>query len=262
MELTHTKQGRAEIRKIHLEFLKENTLNYSEEIYKDKLIVSNDKANSAGKMFYYLQVYNKTAARPYLNEYSSNINWRAEKIGHVKQSADMLEEYEIKRKEATGGKRPITRAAEVAQRIRQELKVKFPGVKFQVTCKNYSGGDSVDVNYTDFLPRKEIEKLFYKYNGGHFDGMNDIYEYKDRELEVSPAGLKEIPTTKYLFFNRETSTQVKEDAKTWIRKNFTTDDNKEQWIDNAVYRLTTEMDLTSGFNEQFAQDYPYGIFDR
>lgn len=67
-----------------------------------------------------------------------------------------------------------------AKNIRTELKIAFPGIKFSVTSKTFSGGDSVDINWELGPTTKEVEKITGKYQEGSFNGMEDIYEY-DRE---------------------------------------------------------------------------------
>lgn len=63
-----------------------------------------------------------------------------------------------------------------AKNIRAELKRAFPGVKFSVTSSVYSGGDSVSVHWSYGPTSKEVEKITGKYQEGHFNGMEDIYE--------------------------------------------------------------------------------------
>lgn len=69
-----------------------------------------------------------------------------------------------------------------AHNIRIELKRAFPGHRFSVTSKKYSGGDSVDVSWTDGPTQKEVESITGKYQEGHFNGMEDIYEYNHENL--------------------------------------------------------------------------------
>lgn len=81
-----------------------------------------------------------------------------------------------------------TESAQVAALIRAELKKEFPGVKFQVHSKTYSGGDSVTVRYelTETTPTPaQVEKIAFKYQAGHFDGMTDMYEYNSERKGVT-----------------------------------------------------------------------------
>lgn len=97
--------------------------------------------------------------------------------------------------------RRTTQAALCAKAIRQELKKLFPNTKFQVTCKNYSGGNSVDVDYTDGPALEKVEAIVNKYEYGSFDGMTDCYNY-DNVIEG-------LPQTKYLFVHRTLSVETR-----------------------------------------------------
>jgi hypothetical protein len=87
--------------------------------------------------------------------------------------------------------------AAAAKMIRQDLKKHFPATKFRVTTKSYSGGDHVRIRWTDGPTDKQVSSLVNRYEYGHFDGMQDLYEYSNRR--------DDIPQTKYLFTEREHS---------------------------------------------------------
>ncbi len=87
-----------------------------------------------------------------------------------------------------------TEAARVANLIRSDLKKAFPGVKFRVTSKNYTGGNSARVEWFDGPTVAAVEPIAEKYKAGDFNGMEDIYEY-DRT--------KTGPTVLYVFCDRE-----------------------------------------------------------
>lgn len=88
-----------------------------------------------------------------------------------------------------------SRVALTAQAIRKDLKAQYPHTKFTVRSENYSGGDSIHVDYIatiDGARIKDVKSMLCKYEGGHFDGMTDMYEYR--------SGAGDL-TTKYLFVN-------------------------------------------------------------
>lgn len=92
-----------------------------------------------------------------------------------------------------------TEAAQVAALIKAELKAKFPTVVFSVKSQSYSGGDSVDVRYTatKTTPKlKTIEAICSKFKAGHFNGMEDIYEYTNKGTG---------PSAKYIFVTPDTA---------------------------------------------------------
>lgn len=65
-----------------------------------------------------------------------------------------------------------------AKNIRIELKSAFPGVKFSVVGKGFSGGNSIDVSWTDGPTSKQVDAITDKYSSGDFDGMTDCYNYR------------------------------------------------------------------------------------
>jgi Zn/Cd-binding protein ZinT len=90
-----------------------------------------------------------------------------------------------------------TQVARAAQMIRRELKETYPTVKFSVRSQSYSMGDSIDVTYTDGPLSKDVEEITNKYQAGSFNGMEDIYEFDNRNAD--------LPQTKYLFVTRNAS---------------------------------------------------------
>ena len=64
--------------------------------------------------------------------------------------------------------------AETAKLVRLELAKHFPGQKFSVRSHSYSGGASINVNWTDGLRTKEVEPVVKAFEGGDFDGMIDM----------------------------------------------------------------------------------------
>lgn len=81
-----------------------------------------------------------------------------------------------------------------AGNIRRELKVAFPGVKFSVTSKSYSGGDSIDIAWVDGPTTGRVEKIVGKYAEGHFDGMDDSYSYSRDQFPRVFGGAKYVMT--------------------------------------------------------------------
>jgi hypothetical protein len=91
--------------------------------------------------------------------------------------------------------------SKAAQLIRKDLKAAFPTVKFSVTSKNYTGGDSIRVSYIDGPKIDEIREVVNKYELGHFNGMEDIYEYSNKNPK--------IPQTKHVFVDRDMSDKTR-----------------------------------------------------
>lgn len=62
---------------------------------------------------------------------------------------------------------------ETAAIIRRELKTAFPGVKFSVKSKRYSGGSSIDVAWLLGPFSEDVKAIVGKFQGADFDGMTD-----------------------------------------------------------------------------------------
>jgi hypothetical protein len=68
--------------------------------------------------------------------------------------------------------------AGTAAMLRKALKAAFPGVKFSVRSQTYSGGASIDVEYTDGPALSDVEALCDTYRKVDFDGMTDSTSYR------------------------------------------------------------------------------------
>lgn len=67
--------------------------------------------------------------------------------------------------------------AETAQVLRAELARRCPGVKFSIRSRTYSGGASIDVDYTDGPPAAQVKTICSRLEGSGFDGMIDLKYY-------------------------------------------------------------------------------------
>lgn len=65
-------------------------------------------------------------------------------------------------------------AAQTAALLRAALKRAFPGVRFSVRSKVYSGGASIDVSWTGGPDRKDVDAIARTFAGSDFDGMIDL----------------------------------------------------------------------------------------
>ena len=88
---------------------------------------------------------------------------------------------------------------ERAKEIRKELKIKFPGVKFSVRTKKYSGGSSISVSWTDFPTATAVEEITNKYKSISYD------EYTG---EILSGGNTYMDT--YNTWSEEMETEIKE----------------------------------------------------
>lgn len=79
-----------------------------------------------------------------------------------------------------------------AKNIRIELKRAFPGVNFSVTSDSFSGGNSIDVSWTDGPTGKQVDAILDRYEQGSFDGMTDCYNYEENLFSDVFGGAKYV----------------------------------------------------------------------
>lgn len=108
--------------------------------------------------------------------------------------------------------RKLSPAAQVAKLLKQ--KAKELGLVATAKSQNYSGGDSVNVRITggsdDNL--EKLKEYSNQYEYGHFNGMEDIYEYSNCR--------DDIPQTKYLFVEDFRADQIIKDNLDQTQKRF------------------------------------------
>ena len=94
-------------------------------------------------------------------------------------------------------KRQLSEQAQAAKQIKTILKKAFPKTKFRVVSDSFAGGDSVNIRWEDGPTDDAVRELTHQYQEGHFNGMEDIYEYSnDRD---------DIPQAKYVLRQRDLS---------------------------------------------------------
>jgi hypothetical protein len=140
---------------------------------------------------------------------------------------------------ASGGKRRTTEAGNAAKEIRQVLKMAFPGQKFEVSSKNYSGGNSINISYINGPTRKEVERYVKDFEYGQFDGMTDMYNITNRN--------KNIPQVKYLFVNRRMSAQLEKYLREELAGYYNNwDDLPEYEKNRLMYDMFNNYSMTPG----------------
>lgn len=103
-----------------------------------------------------------------------------------------------------GGKVDSLQAA--AKNIRIELARAFPAIKFSVKSSRFSMGDSISIRWIDGPNDDQVEAISCKYSGGHFNSMDDIYEYsRDAWNDAFGSG-------KYVSCNRDNSDKAIDSA--------------------------------------------------
>lgn len=93
--------------------------------------------------------------------------------------------------------------AAAAKQIRVWLKAQ--GIKARVNSEGYSMGSSVRIEIYDQPPEvvEKVNAFAKQYQYGHFDGMQDLYEYSNSR--------KDIPQAKYVSVRNELSDELKQE---------------------------------------------------
>jgi len=153
-------------------------------------------------------------------------------------------------------KKQLSSHTQTAKHIRQELKKAFPLVKFSVISDSYSGGDSVRISWTDGPTHDMVNELTNKYQYGHFNGMEDIYENTNRR--------NDIPQSKYVQRSREISDDIRQQVFAYLVKTHagfeniksideSSDKLMKQWnvwcAREMINRIISKQDLTQGWKE-------------
>ena len=86
--------------------------------------------------------------------------------------------------------------------IRQFVKQMWPELNFRISSDTFSGGDSVTIYLQTPVSDekyKEIRDILKGFQSGTFNGMIDLYEYKEKSgITVTVDGVKYNFDTKYM----------------------------------------------------------------
>lgn len=127
--------------------------------------------------------------------------------------------------------------AQAAKLIQSALKVAFPGMRFSVRSKSYSGGNSVTVSWTNGPAVEAVEAIANKFEAGTFDGMTDMYNYNhDRKG----------PCAKFVFTSRTIDDSLSARVLADLKAKFS-DKTPEGELMNIRYRILRNSDLCGGY---------------
>lgn len=228
MQRLITKEQRQNVQKYEIE--SRTAEGWAREDYKKLVILTHDEEEK-----FSLFVLCGTAAHPIVNGYYRQEERRKKRIEDLKGTQD----YRERRKAEEKANPRKSTAANCAAAIREELK-KFKGVKFTVRSENFAGGNSVHIGWVDGPSAREVEIITDKYQYGHFDGMNDIYEYSNSR--------EDIPQAKYVQTSRsqaEETRKVLDEAAAQIisgEPGWETDRNRNE----LSYRLFAKTSIPAG----------------
>lgn len=81
-------------------------------------------------------------------------------------------------------KRELSTPAKTAKAIRSDLKQAFPQTTFRVISESYAGGSAVRISWVDGPTSQQVNTIVRQYEYGHFNGMEDIYEYSNTRDDI------------------------------------------------------------------------------
>jgi len=123
--------------------------------------------------------------------------------------------------------------------LKKYLKAKY-GIETSIKSEIYSGGSSLNVSYTGGVSEKTIKAELNRLQYGNFNGMEDIYEYKnDAETGIVIDGYQ-LEDFKYIFVNQE------------ISKDFVT---KCAFLLSEFYSLKEEDKFNGNINERISVQF-------
>ena len=144
--------------------------------------------------------------------------------------------------------------------IKQYVKKNFPNLVCSATSDVYSGGSSTRVNVckkdgskVDSEDFKKIEQWKWILAGGSFNGMEDIYEYREDKVQTELGmQLKYFPS--YIFIENKPNWGSKEywmsewsKWKAMLDLDYTMTENEKIWTDNVVNKYGGWL----GYNKQY-----------
>lgn len=226
MRTLNTKEGRLNNQKIQFNFLIEK--GYKQEVYKDLNIFTMTDSDST-----WLKIFRGTSTKEVIYKRYRTEDQSIEAIKNAKASHDRSLAYKAELKNNP----KKSSSANCAAAIREELKKEFEKVKFSVKSSNFSGGDSVSIEWTDGPTSEQVDGVVKKYQYGHFNGMDDIYEYSNSR--------EDIPQSKYVHTNREISDEVKNIVLESLRS-FYSEDVEEYQLRQDCYRILYKNAIPSG----------------
>lgn len=153
---------------------------------------------------------------------------------------------------STPVQREYLSVAQTAVMVRAALKGAFPGIKFSVRSKSYSGGASIDISWTDGPNTSAVDRVAKMYEGATFDGMIDLKSYHDTVL-VGPDGPRTVSFgADFVFSHREVSEWNTRHAAALeiIRKRCALEDEGRRfgnrWIEDLASSMVRALDFTKG----------------
>ena len=127
-------------------------------------------------------------ARQKVQQLLANALTAAQQRSEYQQTRKAMQKTGYRDEERGGIAHRYYTTAGTAALIRGVLKAAFPAVTFSVRSSEFSGGSSVDIDWTDGPTEQAVEVLVGKFAYGTFDSMQDLAGIKEPETVIDEAG--------------------------------------------------------------------------
>lgn len=131
--------------------------------------------------------------------------------------------------------------------IKRILSMEYPGTKFGAVTR----GNAIDVRWVDGPSLMEVNKILAQFEAGHFDGMTDMYEYRENDT----AWQKTFGSMNYIFVYRDT-TVAQETLKNALLMNGVDDNHGFHSAAEVASRMLRELSIPVGFTIQGVERKP------
>lgn len=130
----------------------------------------------------------------------------------VRLAEKLKEEYSYLQQVGEGSRYKIC-----GENMRMELKKKFPGTKFSVRYKSFSGGEEYFVTWVDGPTRDDVEEVINKYQDHHSDYSGDYWDYDPSVFNNLFGGVKYVMSQRDI--SKETLNIINEEYKDLTEEN-------------------------------------------
>lgn|SRR5574343_49753 len=124
---------------------------------------------------------------------------------------------------------------ETAKLVRLALKESFPKTKFSVRSESYSGGASINVNWTDGPNKLQVKGVIDRFSGATFNSMEDIKEYKNSFLDGESVSFG----ADFIFENRDFSRETLDKVLERVKRKYGLNENitVENYKSGSLYHI-------------------------
>jgi hypothetical protein len=148
--------------------------------------------------------------------------------------------------------------AKGAANLKRLLNDRFPGIAFFAKSSSFAGGNDISISWEDGPTTAEVDLIAEDFQYGHFDGMDDIYEYK--KSAVGDAFRAWMGAAKYVKGSRSISFRLRIDIAGAVCKTFhiPMPQNVQYWN----YRMPDDRTLQEHIDRALKVSIPSGaMFD-